>query len=108
MLELDIIKQHVRLELDFDADDTLLDTYAGAAKRYVERYTDRKLYATTSESGYADDPDALLLDDDITVAMLLLIGHWYANREGVVIGTIPAEAPMAIESLLWPYRRLGL
>lgn len=108
MLELDIIKQQVRLDLDFDADDTLLDTYAGAAKRYVERYTDRKLYATTSEAGYADDPDALLLDDDITVAMLLLIGHWYANRESVVTGTITAELPMAVHSFLWPHRRLGV
>lgn len=108
MLELDIIKQHVRLEPEFEADDTLLDTYAGAAKRYVERYTDRKLYATTSETGYADDPGALLLDDDITVAMLLLISHWYENREAVTTGTIVAQTPLAVESLLWPYRRLGL
>jgi uncharacterized phiE125 gp8 family phage protein len=34
-------------------------------------------------------------------AMLLLIGHWYENREAVVIGKAPAKMPMAVESLLW-------
>ncbi|ARS51506.1 head-tail connector protein [Kushneria konosiri] len=108
MLDLETIKQHVRLEPDFDDDNFLLDTYSGAAKRHVEHYTDRKLYATTSEQGYLEDETALLLDDEITVAMLLLIGHWYENREAVVIGTITAQVPMAVEMLLWPHRRLGV
>jgi hypothetical protein len=45
-----------------------------------------------------------VLDDDITTAMLLLIGHWYANRESVVVGTITSELPMAVEALIAPYR----
>lgn len=102
MLELDIIKQHVRLEPDFEDDDTLLDTYSNAARRLVENRTGRKLYATESEA--PNDESALLLDDDITTAMLLLIGHWYANRESVVVGTITSEMPMAVDSLISPYR----
>lgn len=108
MLELETIKQQCRLETDFDDDNELLELYSGAAKRYVERYTDRNLYATTGEAGYADDPDALLLDDDITVAMLLLISHWYENREAVTTGTIVTQTPLAVESCLWHHRRLGL
>lgn len=108
MLELETIKQHCRLEPDFDDDNELLEIYSGAAKRYVEQYTDRKLYATTSESGYADDPDALLLDDDVTVAMLLLISHWYENREAVTTGTIVTQTPLAVEAVLWSHRRLGI
>jgi len=34
-------------------------------------------------------------------AMLLLIGHWYENRETVIIGKTPAEVPLAATSLLW-------
>lgn len=35
-------------------------------------------------------------------AMLLLIGHWYENREAVVVGMRPpTELPMAATSLLW-------
>tara|TARA_R110000850_G_scaffold264606_1_gene393786 strand:+ start:27334 stop:27681 length:348 start_codon:yes stop_codon:yes gene_type:complete len=110
MLELDIIKQHVQLELDFVEDDTLLDTYSTAAQRLVENRTGRTLYATAGEiptdpdTGEVTDEDALVLDDDITTAMLLLIGHWYANRESVVVGTITSELPMAVDSLILPYR----
>ena len=110
MLELDIIKQHVRLEPDFVEEDTLLETYSTAAQRFVENRTGRTLYATAAEipkdpdSGEITDGDALVLDDDITAAMLLLIGHWYTNRESVVVGTITSELPMAVEALISPYR----
>lgn len=114
MLEPDIIKQHVRLEPDFDEDDTLLDTYATAAQRLVENRTGRKLYATATdvpkdpETGEPTDDSALVLDDDLTTAMLLLIGHWYANREAVVIGSITSDVPMAVDALISPYRHFQI
>lgn len=38
-------------------------------------------------------------------AMLLLIGHWYENRETIqVTGAVPKELPMAYESLIWQER----
>lgn len=43
----------------------------------------------------------------IRAAMLLLIGHWYANREPVVIGETAAVLPMAADALLAPFRRVG-
>ncbi|EDM47760.1 head-tail connector protein [Marinobacter algicola] len=110
MLELDIIKQHVRLELDETEEDALLETYSTAAQRMVENHTGRNLYATANEipkdpeTDEVTDEDALVLDDDITTAMLLLIGHWYTNRESVVVGTITSELPMAVEALISPYR----
>lgn len=110
MLELDIIKQQVRLEPDSVEEDTLLDTYSTAARRMVENVTGRTLYATAGEiptdpiTTEPTDLSALVLDDDITTAMLLLIGHWYANRESVVIGSTATELPLAVESLLAPYR----
>jgi len=34
-------------------------------------------------------------------AILLLVGHWYENREGVAVtGAIPKEMPMAVRSLI--------
>lgn len=39
----------------------------------------------------------------IRQAMLLLIGHYYENRESVVVGKAANELPMAVESLLAPY-----
>ena len=37
-------------------------------------------------------------------AILLLIAHWYSNRESVLIGVNAAPLPMAVEALLNPYR----
>jgi len=39
---------------------------------------------------------------------LLLVGHWYSNREAVNIGNITSEVPLAVEALLQPYRIYGL
>lgn len=109
MLELDIIKVHCRIEPDVIDDDDLLDTYANAARRLVESHTGRTLYATQVEvpkdaDGNPTDDHALVLDDSITTAMLLLIGHWYESREAAVIGTISSELPLAVDALITPYR----
>lgn len=113
MLELDIIKQHVRLELDFSDDDALLGVYRNATVEYVENYTGRALLKTEDELPQDEDgePDAdyaLVINDAVRSAMLLMIGHWYVNREAVVIGSIPAEVPMAVTALLQPYRIYGV
>jgi Phage gp6-like head-tail connector protein len=37
-------------------------------------------------------------------AVLLLVGHWYANREAVITGTIASTVPMAFDALVAPHR----
>ncbi|EAO2313199.1 phage gp6-like head-tail connector protein [Salmonella enterica subsp. enterica serovar Senftenberg] len=108
MLELVVVKQHCRIDTDFSGDDDLLTLYSGAAARYVETWTRRTLYEAEDSPGYSDDPDSILLNDDVKAAMLLLIGQWYANREAVNIGNITSEIPFAVEALLQPYRIYGL
>jgi uncharacterized phiE125 gp8 family phage protein len=34
-------------------------------------------------------------------ALLMLAGHWYVNRESVVIGTIATNVPQSAEALMW-------
>src|SRR5690554_3005952 len=114
MLELDIIRQQCRLEPDDTDEDALLETYATAAQRMVENRTGRMLYATEgeipkdAETGEPTDEHALVLDDDLTTAMLLLISHWFENREAVVIGTITSELPMAVDALIKPYQHFNV
>lgn len=43
----------------------------------------------------------------IKQAALLLIAHWYDNRAGVAVGETPTELPLAVNSLLAPFRRVG-
>lgn len=40
----------------------------------------------------------------ITQAVLLLVGHWYANREAVNVGNIVSALPFAVDALLSPFR----
>jgi uncharacterized phage protein (predicted DNA packaging) len=108
MLELNTVKAHCRVDADFTLDDELLKIFEGSAKRYVETWTRRNLYLLETEPGWETDENRLLFDDDIRAAMLLLIGHWYANREAVNIGNITSAVPFAVESLLQPYRIYGL
>ncbi|EGI6030504.1 phage gp6-like head-tail connector protein, partial [Salmonella enterica subsp. enterica serovar Telelkebir] len=57
MLDLNIVKQHLRLEPDITDDDELLRLYTGAAVAYVEQWTRRKLYMTREDDGFREDPD---------------------------------------------------
>jgi uncharacterized phiE125 gp8 family phage protein len=51
----------------------------------------------TYAAGYAD---AASVPVALKQAMLLLVGHWYANREAAVVGTIAHDVPLAAQSLM--------
>lgn len=51
--------------------------------------------------GYSDSNK---IPEIIKQAMLLLIGHWYENREAVVTGSISKEVEFAVSCLLSQYR----
>lgn len=56
--------------------------------------------SVTYEAGYDEAPEP------IRQAMLLLIEHWYDNRQAVIVGTNAVEVPLAFGDLLAPYRRM--
>jgi uncharacterized phiE125 gp8 family phage protein len=53
-------------------------------------------------AGYGSSPGSI--PEPIRQAMLLLIGHWYEQRETVNVGNITGELPFATSALLSPYR----
>jgi len=61
-------------------------------------------------AGYGDESEAAgHVPTTIKHAMLLLIGHWYGNREAVNVGNIITPFDFAVEALLRPHRvRLGM
>ncbi len=97
MLELATVKMHLRV--DGDEEDALIGGYVEAAKAHVEQHCDRKLVD-------ADPVEhvEMGLTRDVEQAILLMVGHWYANREAVAVGTIATVMPLAVERLLW-YRK---
>lgn len=108
MLTKDQVKHHCNIEQDFTEDDAWIDTGIKAAERYVEKWTRRRLYEKADDPLFMADPDALLYGEDVEMAMLMLIAHWYTNRETVSTGSTTSALAFSTEALLQPYRIYGL
>lgn len=87
------VKTHLRVGSD-TSEDSLITTYITAAREYVEGYQNR-IYLSTDEEVTAETMTGIE-----KAACLLLIGHWYENRQAVVLGTPPSEVPFAVKALL--------
>lgn len=42
--------------------------------------------------------------EELRQAVLLLLGHWYENRETVIVGNPATEMPLSVSSLIFPFR----
>ena len=93
ILTLAEVKTHLRVGSD-TSEDSLITTYITAAREYVEGYQNR-IYLSTDEEVTAETMTGIE-----KAACLLLIGHWYENRQAVVLGTPPSEVPFAVKALL--------
>ncbi|WP_434558024.1 head-tail connector protein [Pseudomonas sp. Z4-20] len=98
MIDMARVKLHLRV--DGDEEDALIVGYFEAAKSYVAMHCDRELVETAPIG-----PEQIGFTPDVEQAVLLLVGHWYANREAVVTGTISTAVPLAVDRLLWPRKR---
>ncbi len=75
----------------------LLEDRYGSRERAARAFADARAAVEMVARG-------IVINDAIQAACLLALGHLYANREDVVIGTITAELPMGSRWLLGPYR----
>lgn len=90
VIELEDIKQHLMIEHDMD--DYLLLTYEEAAVDAVKTHCNVK----SIEELYTEDGE---LSPTIRQAILVLIGHFYQNREVITYGA-PTSIPFAFEYLI--------
>ncbi|EFA4879816.1 phage gp6-like head-tail connector protein [Escherichia coli] len=98
------LRAQCRIDADDVTDDELLTLYFRAACRKAENFINRKLY---EEAVPEDDPDGLLIADDILLALMLLVGHWYENRENSS-DVSKTTIPFGFSVLLEPYRLIPL
>lgn len=91
LLPIELIRKHLRVD-DQDEDD-LIGLYAEAALSWALWYCDNPALQTVGD-----------FPASFKAALLLLIGHSYANREAVSVGAAAAEMPMGVASLLWSSR----
>jgi hypothetical protein len=102
MLELSEISEQLNIDAE-DTSDLLLRRYLGAAVRRFEHKTGRKLFKEEAEIPTPAPDNALVVDDDIGLALLLLIGHWNVNREATTDLQLVAT-PQGFDELANPYR----
>lgn len=109
LITIEQARQHCRAD---SADDAMLELYGGAAEEAAQEFMNRKVFPDAASMAAAvlagtAGCDPMVVTDAIRAAVLLTLGHLYANRENVVTGTIVSEMKEGTRSLLWPYR-IGL
>lgn len=85
-------KMHMRVM--HDAEDTLIQMYVDSASAYI-----------TNAIGQAIPTP---VPADIKLATLLLVGHYYVNREAVITGSINSKLAMAVDAHLAPYKLVAI
>lgn len=99
-LTLDLIKEHLNMLYDTDdtqvwnGEDTYLTHLGNAVEDSVERYIDEKFINLETNGN---------LPSGLIQAMLLLLGHYYSNRETIAYG-VTHEIPNTFDFLTAIYR----
>lgn len=101
MIDLATVKAHLRVE--HDEEDAKIQGYIDAAISTFETWTNRTLVAVSDP---LPDPlgNAMHITKSVQHGALMLVGHWYANPESVVVGVTGAELPMGTRALWMPHR----
>ena len=108
-----ITLEEARAQIKLDSDDTSQDdeltAFIMAASARVEDELQRNVYTTRAEL-VEPDPDGLCLDEmrhggeGLKLAVKLLVGHYYRNREQVITGTIVTSLPEGFADLTSVHR----
>nr|DAH83225.1 MAG TPA: head tail connector [Caudoviricetes sp.] len=104
----EIALQHLRAS-DGTPESDLIKLFIGAASEAACEFLGRKVYEDADALSAAildgsTGADPILLNDSIRAAVLLILGHLYANREDSVVGLTAIALPMGSRSLLQPFR----
>lgn len=98
------LRSQCRIDSDDEVEDDLLLLQYAAARRRAENFINRKLYENEVPE---TDSDGLLIADDILLALMLLVGHWFNSREEAS-DVNKMSIPFGFTSLLEPYRFIPL
>lgn len=107
ILDLTLVKSHLRVT--WASEDQLIGLYQAAAEGAAASFLNRKVFKDEDELQAAVDADAagdepIIANAEIQAAVLLTVGHLYANRENSVVGLSAVELPHGAREFLQPYR----
>ena len=104
---LDLATAKLHLRVDDAAEDALIGVYVLAAEEFAMQFLGRTVYATQLALDTAAEvapASPIVLNAAIQAALLLIVGHLYANREDVLAGVSVAQLPNGSQYLMQPYR----
>lgn len=87
-------------EVDFDA---WFQGVIPASVLAISNQIDRNIYETQEALDVANDDTGIVINDSLKLGMLMLIGHWFNNRESVSTVSM-SDTPQALDYLIQPYR----
>ncbi len=77
----------------------------GYGDSFPSLYSHEQVVTVTFVAGYSSSAtlatQRAAVPDRAKAAVLLLLGHWYENREATVTGTIITQIPQGVRALLW-------
>ena len=97
-------KLQCRVESDLTDEDLHLQLLIDAAINHVETSINKQLIEPDANGTNSEQN----ITPALKMAVLLLVGHWYTNREAVVTGTITATVPLAYASLISAYCEIAI
>lgn len=83
-----------QLRIDFNDDDALVERKIEAAQDLIERHLGFRI-----EEEYPDDIPPSLIE-----AVCQLVGHWYENREAVLVGVTAQSLPLNVADIVREHR----
>lgn len=93
-------KDHLRV--DFDEDNFYIQMLCDMVEMAVEEEIGVPLTGLTPTTGFTSYNGTIPLR--LKQGMLLMIGHFYANRESLIIGVGATKIPLGFEWLISPYK----
>ncbi|MFW5407738.1 head-tail connector protein [Pectobacterium brasiliense] len=100
-------KVQLRLEPEFTEHDAHIESLAKAAKRSIERAYSCHLVSSQDEVEALGDERAFIADEDIKLAMKMMVARWYFDPVGA---NTAEDTPrkLGVESLLFPLMEHGI
>jgi hypothetical protein len=95
-----VVDAKTHLNLTTDDDSALVQRLISAAQDWLESQLGYKLAEKYPQTGSPIVPVPPALDQ----AVLLMVGHWYANREATLVGVSAAPLPLGVADIVNDYR----
>jgi hypothetical protein len=95
-------KDQTSVDQDFDGHDATLTRLIAAAEQWAVNF----LNIESLDDLVVDEEESpQTIPEVVTSAILMMVAHWFENREAINVGNIVTQIPYGVETMLWPYRQ---